>query len=260
MISGRTRVLAVLGRPVAHSLSPAMHNAAFRALGLDAVYVALDCAAESVAPLMTALAAAGGGGNVTVPHKGAAAAAAGLAGACNTFWGEAGQLRGANTDPDGILHALARLGCREGRWLVVGTGGSAHGVVEAAHRAGARLAVRSRSADRASALMDQAARAGVMLVGPAECDVIINTTPLGLAPNDPLPLSLADCPEARTVLDLVYARGGTPLVRAARTLGLAAEDGREVLLGQGAAAFGHWFPGVPAPVEVMRAAIRAGLE
>jgi len=260
MISGRTRVLAVLGRPVGHSLSPAMHNAAFRALGLDAVYVALDCAAESVPPLMAALAAAGGGGNVTVPHKAVAATAAGLPGACNTFWGEEGRLQGANTDPDGILHALARLDAREGRWLVIGTGGSAHGVVEAARRAGARLAVRSRSADRASALMDHAARAGVRLVGPAECDVVINATPLGLQPADPLPLSLADVPGARTVLDLIYARGGTPLVRAARTLGLAAEDGREVLLGQGAAAFAHWFPGVPAPVEVMRAAIRAALE
>ena len=75
MRGGRTRVFALLGQPVAHSLSPAMQNAAFRVLGLDAVYVPLPCSAEHVKVLMSALAAAGGGGNVTVPHKGVAATA-----------------------------------------------------------------------------------------------------------------------------------------------------------------------------------------
>ena len=75
MRGGRTRVFALLGQPVAHSLSPAMQNAAFRVLGLDAVYVPLPCAAEHVPVLMAALAAAGGGGNVTVPHKAIAAKA-----------------------------------------------------------------------------------------------------------------------------------------------------------------------------------------
>ena len=102
MIGGRSRVFAILGEPVAHSLSPAMHNAAFRALGLDAVYVALRASAADVPHLIRALARAGGGGNVTVPHKEVAAQAVDQPGdrvrslgACNTFWGGEGGARGA---------------------------------------------------------------------------------------------------------------------------------------------------------------------
>src|SRR5688500_10278670 len=105
VISGRTRVFAILGDPVSHSLSPAMHNAAFRALGLDAVYVPLPCKADDVPVLLGSLARAGGGGNVTVPHKEAAARAvdrleplAQALGACNTFWGDDGGAAGGNTD------------------------------------------------------------------------------------------------------------------------------------------------------------------
>jgi shikimate dehydrogenase len=265
MTNARTRLFALLGRPVAHSLSPAMHNAAFRALGLDAVYLALECAEERVEPLMVALAEAGGGGNITIPHKRAAAAVVGPArledtGACNTFWGADGNLVGANTDPAGILHALDRLGVDGGRWLVVGTGGSARAVAAAALTAGAALAVRSRTAAHAAALSEHAARSGVPVVHPAECDVVINATPLGMRPEDPAPLSLADVPAARVVLDLVYTAGATALVRIARARGLTAEDGREVLLGQGVAAFRLWFPALDPPVEVMRAALRVGLD
>lgn len=265
MTAPAARVFALLGSPVGHSLSPAMHNAAFRVLGLNAVYVALACVPESVAPLMQALARAGGGGNVTIPHKATAATATGdpalmAAEACNTFWGMEGVLHGANTDPDGVIHALQQLGVDGGGcWLVVGTGGAARGVLEAARRMGAALAVRSRSPERASAFLDQAARVGVASCLPAECGVVINATPLGMGLTDPVPLSLADTPKARVLLDLVYARGETPLVRGARTAGLQAADGREVLLGQGAAAFRHWFPHLDPPLEVMRAAVRAGL-
>lgn len=264
MISGRSRVFALLGRPVGHSLSPAMHNAAFRALGLDAVYVALDCDDGRVEPLIGALVEAGGGGNVTIPHKGAAARAVGLeglqgTGACNTFWGQDGAVRGANTDPAGILHALGRLGVTGGGWLVLGTGGSARAAVAAAQQCGASIAIRSRSMERASALGDHATRAGVSLRNPSECEVVINTTPLGMERSDPSPHSLTDTPAVQVVLDLVYAPGETALVRGARALGLVAADGREVLLGQGAAAFRHWFPHLDPPVDMMRAAIRASL-
>lgn len=264
MITGRTRVFALLGRPVAHSLSPAMHNAAFHALGLDAAYVAIDCAAGAVAPLMRALAESGGGGNITIPHKPVAAAAldGGTAAgrpACNTFWGEAGMLAGANTDPQGVLFGLDRLGARSERWLVIGTGGSAHGCVEAARIAGAAVAIHSRSEARARAMRQEVAAAGGAVADPAECDLIINATPLGLQPTDPVPWSLQDTPAARAVLDLVYVPGETPLVRAARAMGLAAADGREVLLGQGIASFAHWFPKVDPPEDLMRAALHAGL-
>lgn len=264
MISGRTRVFALLGRPVLHSLSPAMHNAAFQALGIDAAYVALGCAASAVGPLMHALADAGGGGNVTIPHKPVAAAALDRGpalgtGACNTFWSEDGMLHGDNTDPDGILHALARLGVDAARWLIVGTGGSALGCVHAAHRVGASIVVRSRNPERAAAFASQAARMGIGLGDARDCDLVINATPLGLKASDPLPLSLSEAPAARAVLDLVYARGETPLVRAAKAIGLAAADGREVLLGQGMAAFRRWLPGSVPPEDIMRAALRACL-
>lgn len=264
MISGRTRVFAILGRPVGHSLSPAMHNAAFRALGLDAVYVAVDCAGARVEPLMHALADAGGGGNITIPHKPVAAAAldngpAAGTGSCNTFWGQVGTLVGDNTDPDGIQHALTMLGGTWSGWLIIGTGGSALGCLEAARRAGASVAIRSRSTQRAEALVSRAAEMGIETIDAGACDLVVNATPLGLRASDPIPLSFPDAPGARAVLDLVYARGGTPLVRAAQAIGLAAADGREVLLGQGVAAFRRWFPEVEPPAEIMRAALRAGL-
>lgn len=265
MISAGTRLFAVLGRPVGHSLSPAMHNAAFRALGIDAVYLALDCASDSVAPMMRGIAAAGGGGNVTIPHKAAAAQALSQPGdapdsVCNTFWQEEGILRGANTDPEGIVQALQLLGVSSGRWLIVGTGGSARSVLVAAAAMGARVAVKSRRAANAESLREVATRLGVGLADAVECNVVVNATPLGLQSGDPVPVSLGELPGVRTVLDLVYSPGQTALVRAGRALGLAAADGREVLLGQGAAAFRHWFPQVEPPLEVMRAALRDALD
>lgn len=265
MIGAGTRLFALLGHPVGHSLSPAMHNAAFRVLGIDAAYLALDCSSDLVGPLIRGIAAAGGGGNVTIPHKAEAARAIGLAdhdpdAVCNTFWQEDGVLRGANTDPEGILGALRHAGVEGGRWLVVGTGGSARGVLAAARQAGAAVAVQSRDAARAAAFGDSARRLGVTVVERGECEVLVNATPLGLRRDDPVPASLAELAGVRVVLDLVYARGETALVRSARAIGLVALDGREVLLGQGVAAFRHWFPGISPPVEVMRAALRDGLD
>ena len=265
MISGSTRVFAILGDPVAHSLSPAMHNAAFRVLGLPAVYVALRCTPADVSGLIRALSHAGGGGNVTVPHKEVAAEsvdrpapAVERLGACNTFWGGDGATVGDNTDVPGLLAALDDLEPPPGPWLVIGTGGAARAAVGAARERGAAVAVASRSADRRRRLEDWA-RGLEVAIRPAEsCTTIVNTTPLGLAPGDPLPL--ATPPKGATVaLDMVYTRGETPWIRAMRAAGLRAADGRSMLVAQGAAALEHWFPGVRAPVEVMRAAVDARL-
>lgn len=266
MIGGRTRLYLLLGRPVAHSLSPAMQNAAFQALGLDAVYAALDCAAEDVPVVARALAAAGGGGNATVPHKQTLARAvvrpserlARLESA-NVFWGDEGRLAGESTDIDGVLEALHAIGAPATAWLVVGTGGSARAVVGAAAERGARLAVRSRDGGRAKEFEHWMARLGVGSSPAAECDVLINATPLGLALGDAAPLDFKETPRARWALDLVYHRGGTPWVREARERGLMAADGREMLVAQGAASLEKWFPGARAPREVMRAAVARAL-
>jgi len=265
-VGGGTRVFAILGDPVAHSLSPAMQNAAFRALGLDAIYVPLRCDAAALSPLMQSLAQQGGGGNVTLPHKVAAAAV--LArhgngkdqpGICNTFWGRHGLLEGTETDSAAIVAALERLGPPGNLWLVIGTGGSAHAALLAARRCGARVAVRSRSAARAREFAELAASLEIPLAQDGPPDVVVNCTPLGLSAGDSMPLDPALVPERGIALDLVYRRGETAWVRALRALGRHAADGREVLLEQGAAAFERWFPERPAPREVMRAALRAAL-
>jgi shikimate dehydrogenase len=266
VISGHSRVFAILGKPVSHSLSPAMHNAAFRALGLDAIYVALACEGSDVAGAMHLLAHSGGGGNVTVPHKAGAAAALDLATplvrrleACNTFWIEEGALHGDNTDVAGVSAALEQLDLPPGPWLVAGTGGAARGVVGAAAAHGATVAVRSRDAGRRSAFERWMAGLGVQSAQAAECTVLVNATPLGLHPGDHLPIAADQAPGAIVALDLVYSPHGTTWSRAMREAGLRAADGREVLVAQGAAAFRRWFPEEDPPTEVMRAAVEDAL-
>lgn len=266
MIDGSTRVFALLGDPVAHSLSPAMHNAAFHALGLRAVYVPLRCAPSDLPSLVHGLAKAGGGGNVTVPHKQAAAAAmdhcsevAELLGACNTFWSRDGATIGDNTDVDGLLTALDRLDPPDGPWLIAGTGGGARATVGGAIRRGAPVSIASREPERGARFERWAVSRGATLASALDCRVLINATPLGLHPGDPFPLTPKQAPASEVALDLVYGPGETAWVRAMRAAGLRAADGRTMLVAQGAAALERWFPGVRAPAEIMRAAVDAAL-
>ena len=266
MIDGSTRVFAILGDPVAHSLSPLMHNAAFTALGIRAAYVPLMCSAEDLPPLIQALVRAGGGGNVTVPHKEIAARAvdvcldlAQAVGACNTFWGDNGGSVGDNTDVHGLQEALGELKAPDGPWLIAGTGGAARAAVVAARHAGVRVSVTSRDAHRRQEFESWVCTHGVGLVSASDCRVLINSTPLGLKAGDPLPIPLDAAPGAEVALDMVYAKGETAWVRAIRSRVRRAGDGRAMLVAQGAAAFARWFPNKHAPVEVMRAAVNAAL-
>ncbi|MGH7593054.1 MAG: shikimate dehydrogenase family protein [Gemmatimonadales bacterium] len=262
-VTAHTRVFAVLGHPVAHSHSPRMHNAGFLAAGLDAIYVALQLDADNVVSQMTTLIRAGGGGNVTIPYK-LVAAEAGTRrdarverlGSANVFAGSAGSLHVGNTDVDGVLAAVDRLGVPADAWCVVGTGGSARGVAGAAAERHVRLAIRSRDVRRAADFAAWAASIGVDPADLAECHVVINATPLGLLPTDPHPFDLARLPVGAAVLDLVYGEAGpTAWVRACRARGLRALDGRDVLVAQGAASWRFWFPDVVPPIEIMRAAV-----
>jgi shikimate dehydrogenase len=274
-VGAATRLFAVLGDPVSHSLSPTFQNAALRALGLDGVYVALRCSADDVPGLIRGLARAGGGGNVTVPHKEAAARAVDrrtdaveATGACNTFWSEDGAVWGDNTDVDGFT-AAARLllgrSLADARVLLLGAGGSARAVAHACALHGAeRVAVLNRSPDRARDLVRRFAdrRTAFETVSspdelPGPFDLAVNATSLGLKPDDALPLDPAAAPPLEAALDLVYSRtGDTAWTRAMRVHGIPAADGTEMLLQQGAAAFRRWWK-VDPPMDVMRAALVA---
>jgi shikimate 5-dehydrogenase len=244
-----------------------MQNAGFQAAGLDAVYVALRPTEDSLVAQMLTLVRDGGGGNVTVPFKLVAASAPAardarvdMLQAGNVFGIAPGGMQLGNTDVDGILAALEQLHASADAWCVIGTGGSARAVVGAAAERGARIAVQSRDPLRGVSFGAWAASVGVAGAAVSECHVVINTTPLGLATNDPHPCNGAMISPDAVVLDLVYRHDGpTPWVRACSARGIAALDGREVLLAQGAASWRFWFPGVDPPVEVMRAALNGRL-
>jgi shikimate dehydrogenase len=263
MGSGRPFVL--LGFPVEHSISPAMQAAAFHALNLHASYITLQCKSDDVPHLIQVFAGAGGGGNITIPHKSVAAGTVKpsslvtMTGACNTFWGNGGEIHGDNTDVPGILAALDRLQAPATRWLVLGTGGGARAAGAAALARKASVAVRSRSAERKQGYEAWAREHGIPLCAPESCEVVINATPLGLRPGDVLPLEPGSHPGIAVALDLVYARGMTPWIRTMQQRGARASDGREVLVSQGAVALEHWFPGEQAPRELMRAVVNAHL-
>lgn len=267
-----TRLIALLGDPVAHSLSPRFQNAAIRQAGLDAVYLALRCDAASLPGLLRGIARAGGAGNVTIPHKTAAVPlldgatpAVDATGACNTYWMEGGRLHGDNTDVEGFAAACrALIGAPAGaRVLVLGAGGAARAAVVALLDARVdAIRVLNRSEDRARNLAAALDRRGrrVSVLGPGAdlrregFDLVVNATSLGLRPDDALPLDLELPARVGGALDLVYRPGGTRWTAAAARLGIPAAEGTEMLLHQGAAAFRRWFER-DAPLETMRAAL-----
>ncbi|HET9982103.1 MAG TPA: shikimate dehydrogenase [Longimicrobiales bacterium] len=271
-ITAATRLVALLGDPVAHSLSPRIQNAAFRAAGVDGVYVGLRCDAEHAPALLRAIARSGGAGNVTVPHKQLAARtieaptpAVERTGACNTFWLEDGRIHGDNTDVAGFVAAArALVGPLVGaRVLLLGAGGAARAVLCALLDARAdSVLVLNRSTARAEELRAAFDASGRRVQVAADADIlrregfdlVVNATSLGLHETDADPVDLRRILRVGAVLDLVYAPGGTAWVRHARELGLTVSDGLEMLLHQGAAAFERWWR-QPAPVDTMRAAL-----
>ena len=266
-VGATSRVLAIVGDPVRHSLSPAMHNAAIAALGLDAVYVAIQAEPPAIAHVIRAFEATGVAGNVTVPHKITVAQllirltpVAKELGAVNTFWHEAGRLAGDNTDVAGFMDAVERVD-GTGPWLMAGTGGAARAVAAGARTLGTTLCVASRDAGRAREFVAWAREFGADAVvdDGRPIETAINATPLGLRPEDALPFPSGRIDGCRAALDLVYARGETRWTRECRARGFKAADGRLMLVAQGAHAFERFFPGTAAPREIMAAAVERAL-
>ena len=222
-----TRRVALLGHPVAHSVSPRMQNAAFAAAGLDWEYVALDVEPEALSNAVRRLVdEEWAGANVTIPHKRAAAALCDEAegDAVNTLLLDGGRIRGFNTDKEIVA------GIESDRVCLIGGGGAAATLLP-----GLRGEVR------------QFSRRGIWPPDASGCDLVVNATPV----RDEL---LVQPEPGQTVVDLAYGPGETALVAAARTAGCAVVDGREALVRQGAGSFELW-TGLVAPVDVMRRAV-----
>lgn len=271
-LSGRTRVVGVIGDPVTHSLSPTLHNAAFEALGLDWVYVAFPVPRGRGAEAVAAVPALGLAGlNVTMPHK------EDVAGACHELSPDAAALRSVNTvvalpdgrtlgdstDGPGFLDALADEGVDVAGHpvLVLGAGGAARAVILALGRAGAAVTVAARRADAAAsaaALAQGASAVPLVAADPSAFPVVVNATPLGMSGGDPLPVDPERLHAGQAVVDLVYHPADTPLLTAARARGATAANGLGMLLHQAAHSFALW-TGQPAPLDAMRAAVTAVL-
>jgi shikimate dehydrogenase len=276
--TGSTRLAAVIGAPVRHSLSPVVHNAAFAASGLDWTYLAFEVQPAALSDALDGVRALGIAGlSVTMPHKEDVARLvddlsddARLLGAVNCVVNDKGRLVGHNTDGAGFVGALgAELGVdpRGKRCLVVGAGGAARAVVLALARAGAAtVVVANRTRARAEEAAGLAGAAG-RVAEPADvvaevalADVVVNATSVGMglpgAADVPFP------PEAlepgQVVADIVYQPLVTPLVAAARARGVTAANGVSMLVHQAAVAFELW-TGAPAPVDAMTAAVERTL-
>ncbi|TBV81818.1 MAG: shikimate dehydrogenase [Desulfobulbaceae bacterium] len=267
-IYGTTQVYGIIGNPVSHSLSPAMHNAAFDACRLDKAYVAFP--ALDVAGAVAAIRNLGiAGVSVTIPHKQAVIPlldsvdpVAARIGAVNTIVRRGQKLHGANTDWLGANQALAEaLKLAGSTVLILGAGGSARAIGFGLREAGAKIILASRTAEKGRELARQLDCSWIPLKQ-AECqkaDALINATSVGMSPNvDATPMPAAALVAFPVVMDIVYAPLQTRLLREAAAAGCHRIDGLAMLLYQGAAQFAIW-TGREAPLEIMRRSLLAQL-
>lgn len=257
----------MLGYPVAHSRSPAMHNAALAELGLGDgwSYEAIEVAPDRFEDRVRAMPAEGFvGANVTVPHKGAALALADSLsetareiGAANTLAFAGGEVRADNTDAQGLLDALPEPPAGK-RALVLGAGGAARAVVWALLREGVEVEVWNRTELRSRHLCEELGGRPVDAPEVSAYGIVVNSTAVGLHGEDPfaeLPLRTDGFVAGQVVVDMVYRAKPTPLLAAAAAAGARTVDGLEVLVRQGARSLRIW-TGVEAPLDTMRAAAR----
>jgi shikimate dehydrogenase len=279
-VTGKTRVVGVWGHPIGHSRSPAMHNAALEALGLDWVYVPFDVAPGDAAAAVAGLRALGlAGVNVTVPLKemvlpllDAVDEDARWIGSVNTIHNKDGRLFGYSTDGAGFLRSLEAAGqaAQGRRVLLLGAGGSARAVAFALAAQGGHCRIANRTETRAAGLardVNQRFPGTASVAGwgadAGTFDLLVNTTTLGMQPNEDAmpalpPDAFASCP---FVCDLIYAPAQTRLLTQAASAGCETLNGAGMLVWQGALSLALWTgrPLEEMPVAIMEAAVRATL-
>lgn len=284
-VTGKTRLIGIIGDPIEHTLSPVMHNAAFAHLGLDYIYIPFRVAREDLAVALAGIKALGFTGvNVTIPHKEAVlplldelAPEAEVIGAVNTIHNVGGRLYGYNTDGPGFVSSLKEEGgCDPAgkRVTILGTGGAARAVaLQLALAGAAHIIILGRWLEKAEAIKD-AIKLGVPdcqvttgLIGKGElakhvqqAQVLIDTTPVGMYPrveDEPL-VGREMLHRDLVVCDLVYNPVQTLLLQEAEALGCRTLSGLEMLVRQGALAFKIWTGREP-PLEIMRKVVREKL-
>jgi len=274
-ITGTTSVYGIVGYPVKHSLSPAMQTVAFKALGIDAVYVPFNVHPQALAVAIDGLRALGiKGVNVTVPHKetvvnylDSLSGDAQVLSAVNVVKNTGGFLEGYNTDVDGFLLSMKEEGIHlEGKNVtVIGAGGAGRAVGYAVLKAGARLLnIVNRNFQKAKSVGELLSRFGSVVVFPLRSDVmagilestdiLINATSVGMSEEDPPLFDYSLLSPGVVVVDVIYSPAETQLLAVAKSRGCKTANGLGMLLYQGALSFEIW-TGTTAPVEVMRKAL-----
>ena len=284
MITGKTQICALIGDPVGHTMSPAMHNAAFKKLGLDYVYIAFRVEPEHLSQAVDGLRALNVRGfNVTIPHKVAVIPLldsldplAEKIGAVNTVVNDGGHLKGFNTDGEGFLRALAGRGVTpQGKNIVIlGAGGASRAISYVLAQKNARLTILNRKleldwAENIARLIKKDLKREVKVgeltprvLSPAleKSDILVNATSVGMSPDSdksPVPAGLLH--RGLLVFDIVYNPIETRLLREARAAGAGVIGGVDMLAAQGALAFEKWTDR-PAPVDLMRREAKKMLE
>jgi shikimate dehydrogenase len=275
-ISGKTRICAIIGDPVEHSLSPAMHNAAFKELKLNLVYVAFTVTRNELKEAISSARILGFRGlNVTMPHKNAVIkyldetdSMAKSIGAVNTVLNDGGRLVGFNTDGIGAMRALKENGVSlNGRkLLLLGAGGAAKAIAFQAAQEVEELVVLNRTFEKAEKLAEALRKNfGKKVRGGAfsseflkeeikDADILVNATSVGMHPDvNKSPVPRTQLRPSLCVMDIIYSPLETKLVMDAKAEGAKIVSGLEMLIYQGVASFEIW-TNHPAPVEVMKKA------
>lgn len=276
-VSGKTKILGLFGFPVEHTLSPAMHNAAFKTMGVDMRYLPFKVSPQDLLHAVRAVRALNlTGVNITVPHKEKVIPhldevdkEALFIGAVNTIVNKDGKLIGYNTDGRGFMKSLFETGInvRGKKILIIGAGGASRAISYYLSEKAGKLFLFDIDKKKADRLINDLSsiRKNVFFFNlhpssfnPAfhELDLIINATPLGLKKGDPLPINLNNLHKKHIICDLIYKK--TPLLDKASQKGCKTMNGLGMLLWQGVFALELW-TGKKPPVAVMQKALKAGL-